>query len=248
MNMFYLTLPSNSSMNFFPDNTVAHFKTKLPSEINLQGDWELGLAEISYPHTWQNIKNGEGWMMVKTERNGVFVRKILHDGYYDSVKDLVNRLQEWLNSEKISLTYDDVTHRVSLKVRRSAEIYFSPTLGEMFDLSAPLYTMNPGTYFGGKIADIHQGFYSMYVYCDLVETVVVGDSLVPLLRIVPIKGKPGEMVTQQYEGIHYKPLQRNHISQIDIYLMTDYGELIPFETGKVSVTVALRRKRPPHFY
>lgn len=47
-NEFYLTLLSNSSMNYFPNNTLAHFQTKLPRKITLASNWVVGLAEISF--------------------------------------------------------------------------------------------------------------------------------------------------------------------------------------------------------
>ena len=55
MSDFYLTLPSDSSMDYFPDNTLTEFRVKLPHTIHLSGDWEVGLAEISYPVNWSNI-------------------------------------------------------------------------------------------------------------------------------------------------------------------------------------------------
>ena len=51
---FYVTLPSNSSMQYFPDNKTSNFVTKLPRTLQLDGEWEVGLAEIVYPHTWYN--------------------------------------------------------------------------------------------------------------------------------------------------------------------------------------------------
>ena len=48
MSHFYVTLPSDSSMNTYPDNTVAHYVTKLPRPINLDGDYEVALAELIY--------------------------------------------------------------------------------------------------------------------------------------------------------------------------------------------------------
>ena len=56
---FYVTLPSNSSMQYFPDNKTSNFVTKLPRVLWLDGEWEGGLAEIYYPHTWYNIREGE---------------------------------------------------------------------------------------------------------------------------------------------------------------------------------------------
>lgn len=47
---FYLTLPSDSSRSFFPSNTLSKFSTKLAQTIELQGDWCVGLCEISYPY------------------------------------------------------------------------------------------------------------------------------------------------------------------------------------------------------
>ena len=47
---FYLTLASNSSLEYFPDNTVANFKVKLAEPIELTWEWEVALAEIHY-HT-----------------------------------------------------------------------------------------------------------------------------------------------------------------------------------------------------
>ena len=49
---FYVTLPSNSSVEYFPDNKTLNFVTKLSRTLQLDGEWEVGLAEIDYPHTW----------------------------------------------------------------------------------------------------------------------------------------------------------------------------------------------------
>src|SRR6266516_5294119 len=55
MTHFYLTLPSNSSQQFFPNNTLTEFTTKLPSTIELTNEWEVGLAEIMFPRSWYTI-------------------------------------------------------------------------------------------------------------------------------------------------------------------------------------------------
>ena len=58
--MFYLTLPSNSSQQFCPENTLTHFATQLSHPVHLQGQWEVGVAEMQYPNTWHNIHDGDG--------------------------------------------------------------------------------------------------------------------------------------------------------------------------------------------
>lgn len=55
-NEFYITLPSNASMDHFPDNKAGAFKTRLAQHIHLRGRWEVAVAEIHYPRTWKNIQ------------------------------------------------------------------------------------------------------------------------------------------------------------------------------------------------
>ena len=56
---FYVTLPSNSFMQYFPDSKTSNFWTKLPRTLQLDGEWEVALAKIDYPHTWYNICEGK---------------------------------------------------------------------------------------------------------------------------------------------------------------------------------------------
>jgi hypothetical protein len=59
MTHFYLTLPSNSSHQFYPDNTLTEFTTKLASTVELTNEWEVGLAEIMFPRSWHTIPQNE---------------------------------------------------------------------------------------------------------------------------------------------------------------------------------------------
>ena len=53
---FYLHLPSNSSLDTFPNNTLTEYRVGLPQTASLAGDWEVGLTEIRYPHTCNNVQ------------------------------------------------------------------------------------------------------------------------------------------------------------------------------------------------
>src|SRR6218665_3155910 len=57
---FYVTLPSNSSIRYYPDNTTTRYTTRLENTLALTGDWEVGLIEIQYQHTWFNLDSIEG--------------------------------------------------------------------------------------------------------------------------------------------------------------------------------------------
>jgi hypothetical protein len=52
---FFVTLPSDSSAEYYPNNTVARFVTKLPEAIRLQ--YEMTLVEIIYSHNWYNVSD-----------------------------------------------------------------------------------------------------------------------------------------------------------------------------------------------
>ena len=52
---FYIALPSDSSAQYFPENTLSGYTTKLPREIQLDGSWECGVAEVRYPLTFFNV-------------------------------------------------------------------------------------------------------------------------------------------------------------------------------------------------
>jgi hypothetical protein len=47
---FFVTLPSDCSAQYYPNNTVARFVTKLPETVRLEKQYEMALAEIIYPH------------------------------------------------------------------------------------------------------------------------------------------------------------------------------------------------------
>ena len=62
---FYLTLLSDGSMQSFPNNTVAQFKTLLPHPLNLtDGNWEVALTEMMYSVDLKNITTEEAYFDV----------------------------------------------------------------------------------------------------------------------------------------------------------------------------------------
>ena len=56
-----------------------------------------------------------------------------------------------------------------------------------------------------SVVDMAQGFYSLYVYTNVVESGVFGGSVVSLLRIVPIECKHGDLVAKSFDNIQYVP-------------------------------------------
>ena len=58
MDSFTFELVSNASAELFPDNTLSSFTNFLSEQVNLEGQWEVAISEISYPSMYQNITEG----------------------------------------------------------------------------------------------------------------------------------------------------------------------------------------------
>ena len=58
-------------MQYFPDNETSNFVTKLSRTLQLDGEWETGLAEIDYPHTWYNIPEGKNSVKIYVPDSGL---------------------------------------------------------------------------------------------------------------------------------------------------------------------------------
>ena len=96
---------------------------------------------------------------------------------------------------------------------------------------------------GHSIVDLRRGFESLYVYSGIVEPRIVGDKIAPLLRIVPITGRHGEMVTASFDHAQYIPVLSREFGTIETEIREDTGRPVPFERGKVTVTMHFRRRR-----
>ena len=93
---FYVTLPSNSSMENFPDNKTSNFVIKLSRTLQLDGEWEVGLAETVYPHTSYNIREGTNSVEIYAPDNLYLVFKTaefsVQPGYYQKVQNVKDAL------------------------------------------------------------------------------------------------------------------------------------------------------------
>jgi len=137
--------------------------------------------------------------------------------------------------------------QILLQIERSftGQLRFSHNLRTLLGFSSDRFTAS-GNLIGNKIADINEGFHSIHVYCDLLEPRVVGDVFAPLLSVIPIQGYNGDYIHQRYENIHYHPLLTKNLKnfcEIRITLRDDPGEKVKFESGKVIVTLHLRKKK-----
>lgn len=63
---FYITLFSNSSMDFYKENKTSSYTVQLPRSMSLSGDWSVALTEFQYPYSFFNVQDGDNEIRIKT--------------------------------------------------------------------------------------------------------------------------------------------------------------------------------------
>ena len=92
--------------------------------------------------------------------------------------------------------------------------------------------------------DLFMGKKLMYVYSDIVSYSLVGDVSVPLLRACSLpEPSTNNTIHLAFPDIHYKRVQKSHFDTIDISINTEEGMLMPFQSGKVLITLHFRRMK-----
>src|ERR1700690_2791681 len=101
MSHFYLTLPSNSSMKYYPNNTLTSFVTRLQTTIDLTGNWEVALSEFHFPPSWYTIKRGGVHFTTMCDdyitTNEIRQLRSHHSlfvpgGYYETINDIIEEM------------------------------------------------------------------------------------------------------------------------------------------------------------
>ena len=248
---FYLHLPSNSSLDKFPNNTLTEYRVGLPQTITLEGDWEVALTEIHYPHSWNNVQGNfmNRFYLRNQDVGGVWEPLITPPGHYSSIEDILKKMNELVEDKKrfkddVKFSYDSFTRKVTIHLQNNSEIDLQ-NIGYMLGFSAPRVISKTTT--GEREADLEHGFHDLYIYCDLVQAQYVGDVLVPLLRIVPVEGADGQRVSKSFLRPQYIPVSRKQFETLEVNIKRDTGESVPFEFGKVLLTLHLRQSKPAYF-
>lgn len=262
-----MTLPSNSSMQYYPNNTAANYITHLPARITLSdGEWEIALVEAHYSNTFLTVGDDAIIKLytneisgVSVEGNGITAQKMISIKVEPGVYKDINHLLRVLNSDIqlkpfVTFTYDiDVitgSRMVEINTRMSVrKIEMSVTLALIlgFDPKATNLKKNNKAI---RPANIHAALPShMYVYCDLVEPQLVGDTVAPLLKIVNIETLSsvdgsynyGANKVVHFTDPHYVPLVKTSFESVEIDLRNSTGDKIPFHFGTTCMKVHFRR-------
>ena len=211
-NSFYITLLSNVESS--PANTLANFYTILAKQITLEGDWRVGLTEISYTNSIYNVTDDQPIFLFNDKMkkfNGPKNKPMmLKKGCYETEDNLcseLNRiLQKFPVEQKPRIKYNKFTHKVLIRdgLNKEAETlycHFPVSLRNMLGLALRTPLLTPISFRGDTQTeiqvlkpvrseqgilevDLKEGVRSLLVYSDIIDPVYVGNTRAQILRVV----------------------------------------------------------------
>ena len=356
MDQFYITLPSNSSEEFYPENTISQFRTKLRKAIELPENWEVGLCELIFPANWYNVVKGGNNVAFRRRPTKITTPPETHgsilQGTYPTIELLVSALQNKVKTfvsgshgaffyengqvkielpdgvskitlgihlrEDLGMESHDITEKVTLNTKEpeirppnreysfrlhadgkeeivEVDATYSIPEGHYKTPDKLIQALNSlmvdafsihhlkrkrGFYRAGKYVevrlplegieveldwplrallgfkekvisgrekitgeypfDVKNSFYSLFIYSDIIQPQVVGDTHAKLLQVTPAPQRTNTIISHTFNPVQYVPLERNNFETIEISIRNSAGDLVPFTTGLSIVKLHFR--------
>ena len=243
---FYIALPSDSSTQYFPENTLSGFTTKLPCEIVLNGAWECGISKVRYALTFFNVL--DDMTITKVYDSTLLQQTLLFSPGFYTTNDVVKQINMFISKDRGEVKVDSHTRKTRVTtghypLRMSPALY--AFLGHDFEPKTENGVFKRiTTYNSQHVVDTHRGFDTLFIYCDALAPRIVGDSNSSLLITLPNGSKRalfGDTVNTRFTKIRYYPVAKRRFHTIRIDIRTDVGAPAKFEGGKVFVELHFRK-------
>lgn len=214
MKNFYMTLLSNSSMEYFPDNRTSSFTVQLPRYMYLDGDWEVALTEIQYPYTFINVAEDQTAVRLDTieithefynhfattaetkkftNKAGRVSTHHIVPGYYSDIGDIVAAINGVITAatkQPAFFVYDTLAHKTGCvnSVQIGSKWIKTCRLSNSLALQLgykPGELIHPNGKYGPYPAN--SGIIipdKMLIYCDILEPQMFGDTFAKVLRMI----------------------------------------------------------------
>jgi len=146
----------------------------------------------------------------------------------------------FISNGKIGMTFQ---YQTKVKVT----VDFSPDLARLSGLRSDETYITGDDVISEREPNLSSNIRFVYVYCDLLEHVPVGDTKAPLLRIVDKSTELEGNVRRVFNPTLYVPLQKKCFDTVEIDMMVGTGDPLPFLSGKSFVVLEFRRIIHPYF-
>jgi hypothetical protein len=216
--------------------------------MELSGAWEVALVEIHYPHSLFNVTKENNNILYKKVDDDLFHVANIPARNYNAVHELVNAINSFYTDTNLLLSQhpsSNVYYPRHPKDDMHMNVYLSRSVNMMLGF-------HPDADLGMNVEAQHTpnvrlGLPSqMYVYCDIIESGIIGDTVAPLLRIVnmnPVQRDFGSQAVEIFNPPHYVPVEKVNFETIEILIRDTTGQPIPFMFGIVCVKLHFRPVR-----
>ena len=253
---FYVVLPSNSSMNIYPENTTTRYMTYLPQQIHLTGEWEVALTEVHIPLTFQHLKPDDEEVKVVFFQNlEINYIRYLSPGVYKELDSLIHELNSLdpINTHlkfsidcgcyvEIALTCQCESAHTLIMESKLKKIFGFENLEGVNEII--MNNMNR-RYRGKHPANLLNGLPNfIMIYTNILEHQTTGDVRTPLLRTFPLDLHHftyGSFAIKNFAQPMYLPLLPALFRSIEIDIRDQFGKPIPFDYGTLTVTLHFKR-------
>ena len=257
MEDFYVVLPSSVRNISGERNTTGHYYTYLPKPLALdKTQWKVAVVDISYVVSWLNVTSEN--CQVDTYIKGYKQSSHIPLKVYSNAEALVNGIKNVLRQHQLKSHFRPFSpsHPIALGMHAEEKISLHPMTSAMLGFNtnhfeierghARMVTIAPGRrialFEATRPPNVHLPLQNLYIYTNLVDHILVGDTYAPLLQVVPIKnGQYGSVQHQQFLNPLYMSLSTGNISVIEIKLANERGEEVLFEFGSVVLKLHFKK-------
>ncbi|GFW82129.1 uncharacterized transposon-derived protein F54H12.3 [Trichonephila clavipes] len=190
----------------------------------------LGKLVYSYNHTWHRSIRMEPSSVSEGNQTQVWLtlygQSLKESKSIFKVGDTVRISREKLNFEK------GYTQNWTREIFTIHQILSrNPIVYRVKDLSGEIIQ---GTFYPQELQKYPiLDFILLKKLLEQGKGMIVGHTQAPLLKIIKVEGKDGEIVNAHYTRPHYVPVIRQQFQTIEMILRLHSGDLVPFERGRV---------------
>ena len=263
MDDFHMVLPSSVHNLAGGINHPGHYTTYMNTPITLDREhWKVAAIEITLSNCWFNISKENAQIHFGTIVEGHnpaddAIYREIRAGYYNGTADLLKALNHQLNigGSKIRFIAGSTgpwTPRVVLDIPVGEYIVLHRALCNILGFGNDAncgFINHPNDGDGSNIqivadrgCDANRSLQNIYVYCNIIKAIVVGDSTVPILRVFPANAEQhSTIVHHEFTLPHYRALETGDLSVIEIKLCDKHGNIISFHEGDVVLQLHFKR-------
>lgn len=255
---FYVTLSSNSCLNFHPDNKSNSFKVLLRKELALN-DFKVALTEIIFSPIFGNVLENNNTIYFgftsKDNANNKSVTMLkcrIPIGNYKSVKDLMDKINSCVRDKKFDWMEKgtEFLEFVEGKVLITSKFKNNLTTFSIKNLTISNVSREMEIRFENNLAKMlgytpnanvfelkpeypfveYSPVEEIFIYSNVVDYQLVSNFAAPLLRVFATPAPPagGKKVCIEFANRNYLQTCNNNLRYIEVECKDALGNLVPF--------------------